>query len=207
MPILHQYQDRSGWYVRTVIDKAIVTFQLTSAGARRLLEAGGKNERRFRRATLFELYRSGEAFTHGTGPGVIDPQGKGQIELDFTNDPEPETIFPRCSLCGSLDDLHVVELCQEIVCSVAIYCPQCRKGNAVKIDTSIPLRFINRGVYEKLLEYKGIKQFDSSAITFRESLEKAFMEKWDKFAETKIQRKKVTQTALFEKDERQKKLI
>ena len=207
MPILHQYQDRSGWYVRTVIDKAIVTFQLTSAGARRLLEAGGKNGRRFRRATLFELYRSGEAFTHGTGPGVIDPQGKGQIELDFTNDPEPETIFPRCSLCGSLDDLHVIELCQEIADSAAIYCLQCRKRSALSIDTSIPLRFVNRGVLEKLLEYKGIVLLDASLTAFRESLGKAFMEKWDKFAETKIQRKKAAQPALFEKDERQKRLI
>jgi hypothetical protein len=67
--------------------------------------------------------------------------------------------------------------------------------------------FIDRGVFEKLLEYKAIKQFDSSAITFRESLEKAFREKWDKFAEAKIQRKKATQSALFEKDERQKRLI
>jgi hypothetical protein len=207
MPILHQYHDKSGWYVRTVIDKAIITFQLTSAGARRLLEAGGKNGRRFRRATLFELFRSGDAFTHGTGPGVIEAQEKGQIELDFTNDPEPESIFPRCSLCGSLNDLHLIELGQEIVGSAAIYCLQCRKRNAMKIDTSIPLRFINRGVFEKLLEYRDIKILDNSAITFRESLEKAFIEKWDKLAETKIQRKKATQTALFEKDERQKRLI
>ena len=207
MPILHQYHDKSGWYVRTIIDKAIITFQLTSAGARRLLEAGGKNGRRFRRATLFELFRSGDAFTHGTGPGVIKAQEKGQIELDFTNDPEPESIFPRCSLCGSLDDLHLVELCQEITGSAAIYCPQCRKRSVMRIDTSIPIRFVNRGVLEKLLEYKGIVLLDASVTAFRDSLAKAFKEKWDKFAETKIQRKKATQTALFEKDERQKKLI
>jgi hypothetical protein len=207
MPILHQYHDKSGWYVRTVIDKAIITFQLTSAGARRLLEAGGKNGRRFRRATLFELFRSGDAFTHGTGPGVIEAQEKGQIELDFTNDPEPESIFPRCSLCGSLADLHLVELCQEIAGSAAIYCPQCRKRNAMRIDTSMPIRFVNRGVLEKFLEYKGIVLLDASVTAFSESLAKAFKEKWDKFAETKIQRKKATQTALFEKDERQKKLI
>jgi hypothetical protein len=207
MPILHKYQDKSGWYVRTVIDKAIITFQLTSAGARRLLEAGVKNGKRFRRATLFELYRSGDAFTHGTGPGVIEPQGRGQIDLDFTNDPEPETIFPRCALCGSLDDLHLVEIIKEVEDSVAIYCPQCRKGNAMKIDTNIPLRFINRGVFENLLEYKGIKLLDNSAKTFKESLDKAFKEKWDKFATTKTQRRKATQEALFEKDERQKRLI
>ena len=207
MPILHQYQDKRGWYVRTVIDNAIITFQLTSIGAQRLLEAGGKDGRRFRRSALFELYRSGEAFTHGTGPGVIEAQEKGQIELDFTNDPEPESIFPRCSLCGSLDDLHLVELCQEIADSAAIYCLQCRKRSALSIDTSIPLRFVNRGVLEKLLEYKGIVLLDASLTAFRESLGKAFMEKWDKFAETKIQRKKAAQPALFEKDERQKRLI
>lgn len=207
MPILHQYQDKSGWYVRTVIDKAIITFQLTSIGARRLLEAGGKDGRRFRRSALFELFRSGDAFTHGTGPGFIEAQDKGQIELDFTNDPEPESIFPRCSLCGSLDDLHLVELYQEIAGSAAIYCPQCRKRNAMKIDTSIPLRFVNRGVLEKLLEYKGTVLLDASVTAFRESLAKAFKQKWDKFAENKIQRKKAAQTALFEKDERQKKLI
>jgi hypothetical protein len=77
----------------------------------------------------------------------------------------------------------------------------------LSIDTSIPLRFVNRGVLEKLLEYKGTVMLDASVTAFRESLARAFKEKWDKFAETKIQRKKVAQTALFEKDERQKRLI
>lgn len=207
MPILHQYQDKRGWYVRTVIDKAIITFQLTSTGAQRLLEAGSKDGKRFRRSALFELYRSGDAFTRGTGPGVIKPKGKGQIDLDFTNDPDPASIFPRCALCKSLDDLHLVEVMSESEDSVAIYCPQCRKGNAIKIDMSMPLRFINRGVLKSLLEYKGIKLFDKSVKTFKESLDKAFEEKWDKFTVTKIQRSKATQEKLFEQDDRQKKLI
>mgnify|MGYP003349795366 CR=1 FL=1 len=33
-----------------------------------------------------------------TGSGVDDPDLPSQIELDFTNDPDPETAFPACDL-------------------------------------------------------------------------------------------------------------
>jgi len=206
VPILHQYHDRLGWYVRTVIDKAIITFQLTSVGARRLLEAGGKNGTRFRRALLFELYRSGDAYTHGTGPGVIEPYKKGQLEIDFSNDPEPETIFPRCSSCGSLSDLHLVEIAKEKRHYAGLYCSECRKKSGDLIDTSIPLPVITRGILARVLELKGISELDRSAVAYKESLDSAFNEKWDELLKKKRQTKHPTQGVLIGAEEKQRKL-
>jgi len=207
MPILHKYQDKSGWFVRTAIQNAIITFQLTATGAKRLLEAGVKDGSRFRRAILFGLYRTGDAYTHGTGPGVIEPYKRGQLEIDFSNDPEPETIFPRCSSCGSLSDLHFVEIAKEKRHYAGLYCSECRKKSGELIDTSIPLPVVTRGVLAKVLELKGISELDESATTFRKSLDKAFNEKWDRLTARKIQDRKGSQEALFKTDTKQKKLI
>jgi len=206
MPILNQYQDKSGWFVRTTIQNAIITFQLTAAGAKRLLEAGIKDGARFRRAVLFNLYRSGDAYTHGTGPGVIEPYKKGQIELDFSNDPEPETIFPRCSSCGSLSDLHFVEIAKEKRHYAGLYCSECRKKSGDLIDTSIPLPVVTRGVLAKVLELKGISELDKSAAAFKESLDSAFNEKWDELLKKKMQKKQGTQGVLIGAEEKQRKL-
>lgn len=207
MPIFHQYQDKSGWFVRTSIQKAIITYQLTAAGALRLLEAGIKDGARFRRAVLFELYRTGDAFTHGTGPGIIEPKRKGQMELDFANDPDPETIFPRCSSCSSLNDLHFVEIKDERVHYASLLCPPCRKVGSSSIDTSVPLWLVDRKALGILQGLKGIKELDNVATGYKESLDRAFKEKWEKLTELRIQRKQEAQDALFERDEKQKKLI
>ncbi|MGB9006127.1 MAG: hypothetical protein WCB96_10420 [Candidatus Aminicenantales bacterium] len=207
MPILHRYQDKSGWFVRTSIENLIITFQLTAAGARRLLEAGIKDGSKFRRAILFELSRSGDAFTHGTGPGRIEPHRKGQLGLDLSNDPEPATIFPRCSLCGSFDDLHLVEIRQESRHYAAIECPRCRKKGGPNIDTSIPLRFVTRSVFGQVLDLKGIKDIDNNASVYGTFMEKAFNEMWDKLTEKKIKGKKARQGMLFDANGKQKKLL
>jgi len=103
MPVLHKYKDREKYYVLTSISGKIVTFQLTNEGHLKLLESGIKNEERFGRALLFDLYRTGEAFTHGAGPGKIEGTDKRQLALDFADDPEPESIFPSCSVCNSIN--------------------------------------------------------------------------------------------------------
>jgi hypothetical protein len=206
MPTLHRYQNKSGWFVRTKIENSIITFQLTEVGAERLLDAEIKDGDRFRRALLFDLYRTGDAYTHGTGPGAIEPYKKGQLEIDFTNDPQPETIFPRCSSCGSMSDLHFVEIAKEKRRYAGLYCPVCRKKNANLIDTSIPLPLVTRAVLVKMLELKGIKELDKSAAAFKGSLDSDFNEKWDELLKKKIQTKQVKQGVLIGVEEKQRKL-
>lgn len=196
MPILHQYRDKSGWFVRTTIENVIITFQLTPNGAKRLLDAGYKDGERFRRAKLFDLYRAGDAYTHGTGPGQIEPRETGQIPLDFSDDPEPETIFPRCSSCRSLDDLHVVEIKKDKRHYLGLCCQKCRKSRSALIDTSIPLPLVTRGVLARMLELKKISELDKNAAAYRESLDNAFKEKWDEIAKKKMQRKQGIQRVL-----------
>ncbi len=207
MPILHQYQDKTGWFIRTVIKNFIITFQLTVAGVKRLQEAGVEDGMRFRRAILFDLWRQGDAYTHGTGPGVIEPYAKGQLEIDFSNDPEPATIFTGCSSCGSLSDLHLVEVQKTEGTYGELYCAVCRRKSPDFIDTSIPLALVTRGVFLKILELKGFRSLDKNALDFKESLEKAFKNKWDQLAEQKIRTKRGTQKALFEENGREKKLV
>jgi hypothetical protein len=102
MPVLHRYKDKEKYYVLTSISGKIVTFQLTAEGHEKLLKSGIKNEERFGRALLFDLYRTGDAFTHGAGPGKLEVTDKRQLALDFADDPEPESIFPSCSVCSSI---------------------------------------------------------------------------------------------------------
>jgi hypothetical protein len=207
MPILHQYQDKSGYYARTVIQNNIITFQLTSAGARRLLEAGIKAGAKFRRALLFGIYRSGDAFTHGTGPGVIEPSGVEQMELDFASDPEPQTIFPRCSSCSSLNVLYLVEIQGDQRHALGLFCPLCREKSRSIIDMSIPLPFVTRAIFERLLQMKAVLELDTDAAAFKGHLDRAFQEKWNELLERKIRARDPKQEALFDTEKKQRKLI
>ena len=117
MPVLHKYKDREKYYVLTSISGKIVTFQLTAEGHEKLLKSGIKNEERFGRALLFDLYRTGDAFTHGTGPGKIEGADKRQLVFDFPDDPEPGSIFPSCSVCNSINDTMWSESNKYLLCT------------------------------------------------------------------------------------------
>ena len=84
MPVMHQYRDRNDYYIATHINHNIVAFQLTPGGRKRLQEAGILPGQTFTRAVLLDLYRSGDAFTGGSGAGEITDVRRG--ELDLTND-------------------------------------------------------------------------------------------------------------------------
>jgi hypothetical protein len=111
MPVLHHYKGRNEHYVLTSIRGNIITFQLTQTGEQRVRSAGIQSGETFGRALLLDLYRSGDAFTHGTGPGEEIPKADSrQMELDFKNDPDPESLFPNCANCSSPVGLHLVEV-------------------------------------------------------------------------------------------------
>ena len=137
MPVLHKYTGKSGYYVLTSIQGSIITFQLTSDGEGKLKDAGIQPDQTFARALLLDLIRSGDAYTYGTGPGTIYPERDIlQLRFDFVDDPEPESMFPSCHDCSSLNDLHLVEIKGD-VSQVSILCPKCRsekRGSTYRED-------------------------------------------------------------------------
>jgi hypothetical protein len=200
MPVLHKYKDKDEHYVLTSIKGNIITFQLTAEGQKKLLSAGILPGKTFVRGLLLDLYRSGDAYTHGTGPGKggmleVDPR---QMELDFSHDPEPESMFPSCGNCSSVGALHLVEEVKGKDHHAVILCAECRIRKAATIDTSIPLPFVTRGILNRLLEMKNIEKFDSSVSAYKELLDKEFQSKWDALAK----RKPGKQEKLFDRDDK-----
>ena len=81
MPRLHQYKARDNCYLLTSIKGAVITFQLTMQGERRLREAGVIPDQSFPRALLLDLCRTGDAFTGGSG--VSEPITESINQLEF----------------------------------------------------------------------------------------------------------------------------
>ncbi len=206
MPVLHKYKDREKYYVLTSISGNIVTFQLTDEGYQKLLKAGIDKEERFGRALLFDLYRFGDAFTHGTGIGKAEGADKRQLVFDFPDDPEPESIFPSCAVCSSINDLHFVEIHDKEHFS-SIYCNECRKIRSATVNTSIPLPLLNRSLLNRVLEMNNIKKLDKSLTTYQEQLNAEFSNKWEEIAETKKTQQSKKQDKLFEFEDDQGKLL
>ena len=72
MPRLHKYRNRDASYVLTAIRGAIITYQLTPEGERKLTAAGIVSGQQFHRALLLDLYRTGNAYTGGGGVYTVD---------------------------------------------------------------------------------------------------------------------------------------
>ena len=199
MPVLRKYKGENRHYVLTSIKGSIITFQLTTGGEERLRTANILPGQTFGRALLLDLYRSGDAYTHGTGPGEevakTDPR---QLVIDFKNDPEPETLFPTCANCSSPVGLHLVEV-KEKEHFGSILCSDCRLLKSKCIDTSVPIELVSRSVLKHVLEIKRIEKIDPSLTAFRELLDMQFQAKWDEIARTRSQRRAITQEELFEK--------
>lgn len=187
MPVLYEYKDKNGFYVLTSIAGNIITYQLNDDGFRRLSKAGIKTGNRFHRSLLFDLYRSGEAYTQNKGIRGDLFTHPVQLELDFSDDPEPETLLPSCSICQSQDDLHLVELIEK-ECSLAILCGTCRQGKQSLIDTSIPLPFVTRTLLKRFLHMRNIKRMDESVSTYQGLLNLEFSDKWKELAEKKARK-------------------
>lgn len=200
MPVLHQYKTKKEFYILTSISGNIITFHLTSGGINKLSEAGVKPGDRFGRALLLDLYRSGDVFTYGTGPSeIID---KRQKELDFSNDPDSDKMFPTCANCSSLQNLHLVEVIGDDHFA-SILCAGCRSKKIVTFDTSIPLPLVSRATLISLTTMKGIKKLDSSAEVYKKLLDAEFESKWKAY-----QKGKQKQILLFDvKQENQGRLI
>lgn len=179
MPRLHKYRNRSGFYVLTSIRGTVVTYQLTSEGEGKLIAAGIIDGSRFHRAILLDLYRTGDAFTRGTG--VDDPAlaTAGQMEMDFANDPDPETAIPVCDVCRSADDLHLTLTGPPGELIAQLQCPTCRMlPGAARPDTSIPVALVSRPILSRLAQLKPIAGKSPGVKQFEELLLKEFESKW-----------------------------
>ena len=199
MPVLHHYKDRNEHYVLTSIRGNIITFQLTQIGEQKVKATGIKSGETFGRGLLLDLYRSGDAFTHGTGPGVeISKTDSRQTEFDFRNDPDPESLFPICANCSSPVGLHFVEV-KEKEHLASILCSDCRLLKSKAIDTSIPIQLVSRSVLNHILEIKRIDKVDPSLTAFKELLDMQFQAKWEEIAKTRSRKKAITQEELFQK--------
>lgn len=182
MPVLHKYKDKPGYYILTSIKGNIITFHLTPDGHGKILKAGITPEQPFERALLLDLYRSGDVFTYGSGPGeVIDDR---QTELDFSNDPDSEKMFPSCASCSTLLDLHLVEIkAKDHLAS--ILCEECRSKKIATFDTSIPLALVSRTILNRVIAMKEINKIDASVTTYKELLDAEFESKWDAYRKEK----------------------
>jgi len=68
VPTLHRYKNSTHYYVKSVVNQGVVTYQLTGAGKSELLSRGIKDGEKFGHATLTKLLKSGDAFTSRTNP-------------------------------------------------------------------------------------------------------------------------------------------
>ena len=183
MPRLHKYRNRNACYVLTAIRGAVITYQLTPEGEKKLTTAGIACGQRFERALLLDLYRSGDAYTSGSG--VDDPLAS-QMEMDFANDPDPETAFPACDVCRSVNDLHLTLTGSAADLVAQLQCAACRAIPAARPDTSIPVLLLSRPMLSRLFQMKPVTQFE-------ELLRTEFESKW----EAHRKRRGESQSSLF----------
>ena len=177
MPRLHKYRNRDACYVLTAIRGAIVTYQLTPEGERKLTAAGIASGQQFHRALLLDLYRTGNAYTGGSG---VDDSAlaAGQLELDFANDPDPDTAFPACDDCHSVDDLHLTLTGDAAKLTARLECAACRAKASASPDTSIPVSVLTRPLLSRLFELKSVAAKAVNVTRFEELLRTEFESKW-----------------------------
>jgi len=190
MPRLHKYRNRNACYVLTAIGGSVITYQLTPEGEKKLTAAGIICGQKFARALLLDLYRTGDAYTGGSG---ADEPLANQIELDFTNDPDPETAFPACDVCNSVNDLHLTLRGIPDKLVAQLQCPTCRDLPGDQSDTIIPLALLSRPNLSRLFQLKSVNHKGPNVKQFEELLRTEFESKWEALRK----QRGVSQASLF----------
>jgi hypothetical protein len=194
MPRLQKYRDRNACYVLTAIRGAVVTFQLTPEGEKKLTASGIACGQKFPRALLLDLYRTGDAYTGGSGAANLALDSAGQLEMDFANDPDPETAFPACDVCKSVNDLHLTITGKPEDLIAQLQCATCRASPGARSDTSVPVGLLSRPVLSRLFQLKPVAAKNSNVKQFEELVHAEFATKW----EAMRKQRSLAQTPLLE---------
>lgn len=198
MPVLHKYRSKEGHYVLAGVQGRIVTYRLSTDGAKHLQENSITDGERFSWQILLELIRKGDAYTSTPGADDEDLSGWTQLGLLFNiqeNEPTATEAVPLCA-CGSMEGLHIAELADSK--TATLLCDNCRKTRRNQIDASVPIYLINTPpLLDHLLERSGLTP-DELVTTFRVLLNSSLAAKW----QSKILPKgKSVQAGLFEAPE------
>jgi hypothetical protein len=190
MPRLLKYRNRNACYVLTAIGGEVITYRLTADGEKKLTVGGIAPGQQFERALLLDLYRSGDACTGGSG---VDDPLVSQMEMDFANDPDPETAFPACDVCKSVNDLHLTIWGKPEDLVAQLQCAACRALPGDHSDTSIPVALLSRPLLSRLFQMKSLTAKGGYVKQFEELLRAEFESKWENLRK----RRGVAQTSLF----------
>jgi hypothetical protein len=151
MPVLHRYRNDSGAYVLANVKGAVVTFQVTRPGVKRLQKAGVLEGVRFPLALLVDLTRRGDAFTRakGTTGGPSQPEIE-QFLLPLDHEEPDEALLPVCAETGSVEDLHLVVWRDAVGDTARILCEESRLRLRGMITLSVPLRILTLHTLKEL---------------------------------------------------------
>ena len=199
MPVLHTYRSKEGHYILAGVNGRIVTYRLSTEGARRLQDNSITDGEKFSWAMLLELIRQGDAYTSNAAEQDEDLSGWTQLGLLFNiqeNEPSSADPVPLCA-CGSMKGLHIAELADSQ--TAALLCDDCRKVRRAQIDASVPIYMVNTpSTLDQLLDRSGLTP-DDSVTAYRGLLNTNLAEKW----KSRIRPKgKTVQTGLFGEPEK-----
>lgn len=99
MPVIHEYQDGRGLYIKANQGGRITTYQVSPEGATHLRRKGCTDGTSLSPTELQQMVLLGHAYTGGSGPGTIDPPLSGsrsrpQTPQSYANGSEPQTKKP-----------------------------------------------------------------------------------------------------------------
>lgn len=199
MPVLHSYRNKEGHYILAGVNGKIVTYRLSTGGARRLQDNSITDGEKFSWAMLLELIRRGDAYTSNSGADDEDLSGWTQLGLLFNiqeNEPSTADLVPLCS-CGSMKGLHIAELAD--LKTASLLCDECRTSRRDQIDASVPIYMITTPpALDHLLERSRMTP-DDSVTAYRDLLNSSLAAKW----KSRIFPKgKTMQTSLFGEPEK-----
>lgn len=178
MPVLHTYRSKEGHYILAGVNGRIVTYRLSTEGARRLQDNSITDGEKFSWAMLLELIRQGDAYTSNAAEQDEDLSGWTQLGLLFNiqeNEPSSSDPVPLCA-CGSMKGLHIAELADSKI--AVLLCDDCRKIRRDQIDASVPIYMINTPTaLDHLLERSKLTP-DDSVTAYRNLLNTNLAAKW-----------------------------
>ena len=103
-----------------------------------------------------------------------------QLELDFAQDPDPDTAFPSCEDCEGVNDLHLVVVRERGTLTAKLQCPICRDKASASLDTCIPVSLLSLSLLGHLIRLKKVTKKYESVSCYEELLQAEFESKWEK---------------------------